>query len=516
MASYSLHEGDCLIGLKKLQDNSIDSIVTDPPYGISFMNKKWDYDIPSVDIWKECLRVLKPGGHMLAACGTRTQHRMAVNIEDAGFEIRDVVSWLYGQGFPKSTDISKQLDKAAGAERVDLGPSPYANKGRTPTHNSMSGAGTDSLNERITVPATPEAQKWSGWGTALKPACEFWTLCRKPLSESTIAKNVLKHGTGGLNIDVSRIGYKSEADKQSAMPGDGKSASSIYINKDPTEQDQKWKQPEAGRFPANVIFDEAAAEVLDGQSGEIKSGGGNKKSSDSGMWAGKKPQDWKCEPDSGGASRFFKNIENDFVPTLASGRFPSNVIFDEEAGKLLDEQSGFLKPAGNKTISHGDKIFGSDVKTRTVPGVNSYAHEGGGGASRFFYCAKASKAERNAGLEGLPMHDSYTEASATPMRDKRKQTQVQNNHPTVKPIKLMEYLIKLVTPEARTVLDPFMGSGTTGIAALKNGFSFVGMEMNPEYLLIAKERMKSFNAVEQIKPVQQSKFKLKLKIKMAS
>ena len=188
-----------------MPDNSVDAIVTDPPYGISFMAKKWDYDVPKVDVWQEAMRVLKPGGHALIACGTRTQHRMVCNIEDAGFEIRDVVSWIYGSGFPKSLNVSKAIDKAAGAEREDMGPTPYANKGRTNNNNAY-GEPTASNQERITAPATEAAKQWDGWGTALKPACEFFTLARKPLSEKTVAANVLKWGTGGINIDGCRVG----------------------------------------------------------------------------------------------------------------------------------------------------------------------------------------------------------------------------------------------------------------------------------------------------------------------
>jgi len=169
-----LLHGDALEELKKLEDNSVDSIVTDPPYGLKFMGKRWDYDVPSIEVWEECLRVLKPGGYLLSFAGTRTQHRMACNIEDAGFEIRDMIAWVYGSGFPKSHNISKALDK--GAER-----------------------------RLITAPTTDEAKQWDGWGTALKPALEPITVARKPLSEKTIAKNVLKWGTGGINIDGCRI-----------------------------------------------------------------------------------------------------------------------------------------------------------------------------------------------------------------------------------------------------------------------------------------------------------------------
>ena len=194
----NLLHGDCLEQMKTLDDNSVDSIVSDPPYGISFMAKKWDYDVPSVEVWEEAMRVLKPGGHALIACGTRTQHRMVVNIEDAGFEIRDVVSWIYGSGFPKSLNISKAIDKAAGAEREVVGVNESALRPNRKNRSAMmaseyrSGTGQSDNGATITAPATDAAKQWDGWGTALKPACEFFTLCRKPLSEKTIAANVRK------------------------------------------------------------------------------------------------------------------------------------------------------------------------------------------------------------------------------------------------------------------------------------------------------------------------------------
>jgi len=204
MNTVKLIHGDCLEEMGDLLDNSVDAIVSDPPYGISFLAKKWDYDVPKVEVWQEAMRVLKPGGHALIACGTRTQHRMVVNIEDAGFEIRDVVSWLYGSGFPKSLNVSKAIDKAAGAEREVVGKHIRLGDKRSYETNGDSVFGNTTTPE-ITAPATEAAKQWDGWGTALKPACEFFTLCRKPLSEKTIAANVLKWGTGGINVDGCRV-----------------------------------------------------------------------------------------------------------------------------------------------------------------------------------------------------------------------------------------------------------------------------------------------------------------------
>lgn len=356
----SLVLGDCLEVLRTMPENSVDAIVTDPPYGLKFMNKHWDYDVPSVEIWQEALRVLKPGGHLLSFGGTRTYHRMAVNIEDAGFEIRDQIQWLYGSGFPKSHNLKDE---------------------------------------------------WQGWGTALKPANEPICLARKPLDKGlTIAENGLKWGVGALNIDGSRI---ETVDKINSTTNQNIKGAAFKADNSNKNRDTVYHQHNQGRWPANVIFDEEAAQVLDEQSGISKS---------------------------------VANVRNN-------------------------------KPSENFAMS------GANL------GHISKGHTDSGGASRFFYCAKASKSERNAGLEGMPVKQVYTEASMTPNRDRRKQAFKENHHPTVKPIKLMEYLIKLITPPNGVVLDPFMGSGSTGVACKKLGFDFVGIELNNEYFEIAKKRV---------------------------
>jgi len=250
----NLLHGDCLEQMKTLDDNSVDSIVSDPPYGISFMAKKWDYDVPSVEVWKEAMRVLKPGGHALIACGTRTQHRMVVNIEDAGFEIRDVVSWIYGSGFPKSLNVSKAIDKAAGAEREVVGvkyrvgdhTKAIDNYGWKESGGKSSAMNTEAKDVMETAPATEAAKQWDGWGTALKPACEFFTLCRKPLSEKTIAKNVLKWGTGGINVDGCRV--ETSESLQRVSGGSDNAVGEWGLKGKHTSP-----QPQ-GRFPANLIL----------------------------------------------------------------------------------------------------------------------------------------------------------------------------------------------------------------------------------------------------------------------
>lgn len=365
--TYQLHLGDCLEVLAGLPDNSVDSIVTDPPYGLSFMGKKWDYDVPSVAIWEQCLRVLKPGGHLLAFAGTRTQHRMAVRIEDAGFEIRDMIAWVYGSGFPKSLDVSKAIDKAAGAEREVVGR--YRAAVQTGVTGGLNGSKADSDGvtwATITAPATDAARQWSGWGTALKPALEPITMARKPLI-GTVAETVLTHGTGAINVDGCRV----EAEKATGWGGGG---SKLY---------------------------------------------------------------------EGGLSR-----EGGEARPTTSGRWPANLIHDGSNEACLALKSG----------------------------------------ARFFYSAKTGKDDRNEGCE------SFEEKPAGGMQGRNDGslgtiTMSKNHHPTVKPTTLMAYLCRLVTPPGGTVLDPFMGSGSTGKAATVNGFRFVGIERDPAYHKISMARI---------------------------
>lgn len=384
--------GDCRDVLRTLPEASIDSIVTDPPYGLAFMGKKWDYDVPSEEIWRECLRVLKPGGYLLAFAGTRTQHRMAVRIEDAGFEIRDMIAWVYGSGFPKSLDVSKAIDKAAGAEReivgTKLGQPGYSlaeDKGR----NTYSSAGRSSAVEcAITAPATPEAERWNGWGTALKPSMEPITVARKPLA-GTVAENVLAHGTGALNIDGCRI----------------------------------------------TVGDDAYARNHSGDRGHA----GTRDASGEGAT--------NLHPGGGSAS------------TL--GRWPANLIHDgsDEVVALFPSEAGAAAPVHKR---NGDKFrtaYGSFAGNLDEQG--STFHGDTGSAARFFYCAKADKDDRGEG----------------------------NTHPTVKPGDLMRYLIRMVTPPGGTVLDPFMGSGSTLLAADREGFNAIGVELNPEYAEMARRRL---------------------------
>lgn len=405
--------GSCLDVLPTLPDNSVDSIVSDPPYELGFMGKSWDASgiAYNVEVWKQCLRVLKPGGHLLAFGGSRTWHRLAVAIEDAGFEMRDSIAWLYGSGFPKSHNISKAIDKmqgyegdVIGIEQIDIGMQ----------GGSMHAGRERKIAEREIRELSPEAQQWDGWGTALKPAFEPIVVARKPLV-GTVAENVLQFGTGGLNIDASRIGFQSEADQKSA----------------------EW---------------------------------GSKGSADG----------WGLKADA------------EVLPTNPSGRWPANVILDETTAELLDEQSGIRKGMASQRNSPNTNIYGGNAfnkSTTTFPEFRE-GYNDSGGASRFFYVAKANKKDRNEGLDELPIKRPDTRTSTGMGTFEEKGVQPQRNfHPTVKPTELMRYLVRLVTPPNGVVLDPFTGSGSTGKAALLEGFQFVGVELTEEYLPIIAGRL---------------------------
>jgi len=388
--------GDCLEVMKTFPDNSIDAIVSDPPYGLKFMGKDWDHGIPGEQYWEEVLRVAKPGAHLLAFGGTRTYHRLTCAIEDAGWEIRDCLMWVYGSGFPKSLDVSKAIDKAAGAEREKI-QNPLAKK-QTASINTIDYGDFNALEFISPLAVTEAAKQWSGWGTALKPAWEPVIMARKPI-DGTVANNVLTYGTGGINIDGCRVDYLSEIDMQLSRP-QGRSTSKVgaLSGKSQNDRNRSEYQPnfKQGRFPANLILDETSAAMLDEQSGTLKSG--------------------KIDPDTQ-------------TPHIIKGNSLS--------GSIDGSLNGWVE--------------------------NQRCYADSGGASRFFYCAKASPSERGEG----------------------------NNHPTVKPLSLMKYLCKLITPPGGLVLDPFSGSGSTLIAAKQEGFNYLGIELNPEYVEIAKARIAS-------------------------
>ena len=505
-----IYNMDCLEGMKLLDDNSVDSIVTDPPYELGFMGKKWDSTgiAYNVELWKECLRVLKPGGHMLVAGIGRTHHRVMVAIEDSGFEIRDCIYHLFGSGFPKSRNLKQDVERRWKCKLEKLNVSNvercfYQSIGLNETDgqnivvenvwelvkeggklenvsivaknstflqreleekigenkalfvlwsvkqsgksnllvsliltgeagsssettdmwlltstesidsntlsllNKLSEGELDQTRMSITLTELEQITGLKIWNsllyqnmlknietlshTTLKPAAEIWVLCRKPISEKTIADNVLKWGSGGINIDGCRIPIDPTVDDP-RLGGKG-----------------SWKT------------DKAAKNVYEGG------------------YAG-------------------ENIQSSPL-----GRFPANVILDEEAGRMLDEQSGSIsygnKPGG---YSYSDRQYAVQgfVKNCKPKAPSNYGDSGG--ASRFFYCAKASKKERGEG----------------------------NNHPTVKPVSLIKYLVTLVTPPDGVCLDPFMGSGTTAIACININRNYIGFELDPTYCAIAEERIK--------------------------
>jgi DNA modification methylase len=430
--TYKILHGNNLDILPTLPDNSVDSIVTDPPYELGFMGKKWDSSgiAYSVELWQQCLRVLKPGGHLLSFGGTRTYHRVAVAIEDAGFELRDSIAWLYGSGFPKSLDVSKAIDKAAGAEHLrEFVSTNPANRPYNMTAGETSTGWQSPPRPDKTAPATTEAQQWEGWGTALKPAFEPVIVARKPI-EGTVANNVLKWGTGGLNIDGSRIGTTDSLYR----------ASSVAMPEN-QEMNEVWKE--------------------------------------------------KCKQDPNWVAEANKKTQEKSAHADKLGRWPANIILDPYTAELLDEQSGQVKGnPGAKQTTDFRFMNDADGKQNLIQGDRKDI----GGASRFFYVAKASKRDRNEGLEELGdvMTKRYGEMGQgdTPQQTPRVDAPQKNFHPTVKPTSLMEYLIKLVTPPNGTVLDPFTGSGSTGKAAILQGFDFIGIEMTEEYLPIIEGRLK--------------------------
>lgn len=361
--TYQLHVGRCEDVLKTLPDNSVDAIVTDPPYGLSFMNHKWDYDVPTVEQWQECLRVLKPGGHLLAFGGSRTYHRLVVNAEDAGFEIRDQILWIYGSGFPKSHNLDGD---------------------------------------------------WEGWGTALKPAHEPIVMARKPF-KATVADNMAEYGTGALNINACRIPTDEQLN--------GGAGGLLSHQRDGTEPTGDYEPSPEGRWPANLIHD-GSEDVIE------------------------------CFPKNAGAA------------SPVTGSEPSEASTGNITGKRKRVAA----------IHHGDK----------------------GSAARFFYCAKVSKNERDQGMERFistsasDMTGGRKEGSAglnDPRAGAGRTNGAKNNHPTVKPIALMKYLCRLITPPGGKILDPWVGSGSTGCAAVEEGFDFTGIDMNPDHITTASARI---------------------------
>ena len=386
MNTNTIHTGDAFDVLPDLPDESVHAVVTDPPYGLAFMGRDWDdFEPKEYQEWceewaRECKRVLNPGGHLLAFSGNRTHHRLFTGVEDAGFEIRDTLTWHYGSGFPKASDVSKTIDKRADAEREVVGhyEHPEGGERKAEPGNGMPADGHDKLEEwhtPIEAPATDAARKWDGWKTGLKPATEFVVMARKPFDGATV-DSVLENGTGALNIDACRVEGGERPNRENTTDGDGETP---------------------GGF----------------QNGSAK----------------------KVEP-------------------TTEGRYPSNVIFDEVAAEQLDEEVG-KRPSGDDVTSSNGRMFDTGRDT---------AYQDGDGPSRYFYTSKASRSERTNGGA------------------------IENDHPTVKPRDLMEWLIKLVTREGQIVLDPFAGSGTTCMAAKGLGREFVGIERQEKWADVARVR----------------------------
>jgi len=468
-------QGDCIKKMKEMKANSVDTIITDPPYDLStvnrfkakdsgekwkvksgvyhrsskgFMGKSWDGTQIAfkLETWKEMLRVAKPGATLLSFGGTRTYHRMACAIEDAGWILKDCIMWLYGSGFPKATDISKQLDKKAGKKgklirKEKLAGTAATLKGKANRENwyDQGKGGTFTPELEIREPATPEAKLWNGWKShGLKPAYEPIIVAMKP-NDGSYANNT-KHGVSGLNIDGGRINYQDNKDKESARWGNDNNARKTLYKGGFTPQGK------------NLIAD-------------------NK------------------------------------------GRFPANIILNEEAAKMLDEQSGVSKSGIPKGI--GSKSGGIWQKSTGQPAGQEYGDKGG--ASRFFYVAKASKSERNMGCEGLEkkqttgggggIGDYKDDVNSMSGKYGSEKAPATINHPTVKPLKLMEYLCTLTkTPTGGIVLDPFIGSGTTGIACINTERYFIGIEKEKEYIKIAKARIKEAEKIKKEKDCQRKLF----------
>lgn len=470
--------GDCREVLAAMPSNSVDACVTDPPYELGFMGKKWDASGVAFDprTWAEVLRVLKPGAHLVAFGGTRTYHRMVCAIEDAGFEIRDSIHWLYGSGMPKSLDVGKALDKAAGAAREVVGSRKLTGsaamscKDKGGTYSAgISSAGFEKVVE-VTAPATDAAKQWNGWGTGLKPGHEPIVLARKPLV-GTVAANVLQCGVGALNIDACRVATDwNEPDRPESWKRSG------YTSDPRTE---KIAAPPgvgiechpAGRWPANVVFSHSAGCR---RLGEKRVRGtphvsGDKTYSDKGVVSFKRERSPTCYTDESGTESVadydcaddcpVRALEEQSGSVGANSRASGPTLVGESRSVARGKFSGY-----DSAVFHGDTgtaaRFFSCFEHREDPGV----------WPPFLYRAKASTSERERGLGS-------------------KKGERQNRHPTVKPTELMRWLVRLVTPKGGLVLDPFTGSGSTGCAAVREGFRFLGVELDEAYAELARRRI---------------------------
>lgn len=603
-----LIHGDCLDVLRTLADNSVDSVVTDPPYGLSFMGKKWDYDVPAVEVWAQCLRVLKPGGHLLAFAGTRTQHRMAVRIEDAGFEIRDMIAWIYGSGFPKSLDVGKAIDREAGAvrDRVMV-PTKPANH---PNQAGDIALGATGMRD-ISAPATDAARQWQGWGTALKPALETVTVASKPFpfdaERATILSNlstlearlwllsfasvadqaspssqseyaeacaiarwtaddvtntrgdlcaqmdtslyvsalsislsivsswrhilgeVWRHGStsttetkSSMTIDLSTLRFSlseitpSTIIRACALPGGFNANASIaerffsaslsllqsIHTLSATAPAMSLEHHERRAVPVSPNLDPCimarkplsgtvAGNVTTWGTGGINVDGCRVGTSGGGTQCNNRDDDGKCRGHDN--ARRSTSGETFHGPDTQGGRWPANLIHDgsDEVVRLFPHSTSGANPTSRSGIGYMSSAKGQES-------CDAPRGQDSGSAARFFYCPKTSKADREQGCAHLEARSAgevtdRDEGSAgidSPRAGAgRGREETRNHHPTVKPTDLMRYLCRLVTPPGGTVLDPYMGSGSTGKAAALGSFDFVGIEREAEYLTIARARI---------------------------
>jgi DNA modification methylase len=485
MGKNELIRGDCLEVMRGMGTASVDAVVTDPPYGLSFMGKKWDYDVPSEEIWRECLRVLKPGGHLLAFAGTRTQHRMAVRIEDAGFEIRDMIAWVYGSGFPKSLDVSKAIDKCNGEAGRLLKFTAWMRKTGLSSRQIDQITGTSMGGHYLTAASQPAI-----------PTVALWKLIR-PLC-------------GDVPAWVDELVQRIEAEREvvgqqrgtmlAVAPGrdNDRSSTTLDLTAPATDAARQWqgwgtalkpalepitvaRKPLEGTVAANVLAHGTGGLNVDGC--RVGTEGATKRSGQ----ADYPRKDDGTEDRSECWARSGHAIES--VP---QGRWPANLIHDGS-----DEVVG-LFPQRDGAVSNGSKGATGIYNGGWGAVTQKPGRADSGSAARFFYCAKASKKDREAGLDAFEQRTAgevtggRAEGSAgldNPRAGAGRISGAKNHHPTVKPTDLMRYLCRLVTPPGGVVLDPFMGSGSTGKAALLEGFQFIGIEREAEYLEIAKARI---------------------------
>jgi DNA modification methylase len=523
----NLLQGDCFEVLQTLEPDSVDSCVTDPPYGLSFMGKHWDKGVPDADMWRQVFRVLKPGAHLLSFFGTRTYHRGVVAIEDAGFEIRDQIGWLYGSGFPKSLDIGKAIDKAAGAEREVVG------TGRSGDNAGMQDLGPSGIKGGeygITAPATDAAKQWDGWGTALKPCWESICLARKPLV-GTVANNILTHGVGGLNIDACRVttGQRpwendqglcdlcAEDAGKAPKPTTAETAGSTATANAEQRISEKAKSTRAATSktdtgcsdgtragdtstslstdePGNkqtALFQEATKSITSTTTRPTTE-------SRTCSSCGRSITSPCTSASTTHGSKSLQPVPGSSASAAPAGRWPGNLIHDgsdevlAEFAKYGERHGGDHVRNVSKEVHNRTNSMGKCSNDYTTGGYND-----AGTAARFFYTAKASKDDRNDGL-----HD-YEHTNAADMVDREpgsdgmnspragagRTSGAKNHHPTVKPTSLMRYLVRLVTPKGGLVLDPFAGSGTTLIAAYREDCRAIGIELDPEYFKMANHRI---------------------------